>query len=559
MLLVHRAGDATAAYSHYLRELLAIEGFADITETEVEGLADALRARPDLVILPRLQLTGAQSDLVRDYVASGGKLVVLHPDQILAPKLGLRPTYGVLRDGILRTVANGIFAGLPGDPVQVIVPVIGLVAEQGEVHGAATNAADAFDALPAVVTSQMGEGRVIAFAFDLARSVARLRHGDPDMVDISAHRHDWIRRPSDLHVGQLDPRQGTVPQADILTAILARAIETLAPQPRIWYYPAADQRSVMLQTSDDDWSTLEQFEVMTSVLKQYEARCSFYVVHSSVLTRELMARWEADGHVFSVHPSEPWDNQRGGRPTDPQAFWVPAMIEREVERHRREYDRPVVTIRNHAIRWTGYVSQARLHARLGIRGDANTFTVGEVNIGYVCGSGRYAPYVDLDGEIIDSWQIPSHWTEEALVNPWHTSSQNYNMQKAQALTANVIRNAQQTYFTPTILNSHPVSFATYSQPLIEDNWKTARELGIPIDSADAFMHWTDARRGLSLQRAAGGYELRARQPVMRATILLPAGTAQDGGSRQTIWGREYDAVDITNLTAGETRFIGTAA
>ena len=136
-----------------------------------------------------------------------------------------------------------------------------------------------------MIDVQIGAGRAIVFAFDLAKSVARLRHGDPDMADISAHRHDWIRRPSDLHVGQLDPRQGTVPQADILTATLARAIEDLSPQPRIWYYSDAAQRSVMLQTSDDDWSTLEQFEVMTAVLKQYDARCSFYVVHSSVLTQ----------------------------------------------------------------------------------------------------------------------------------------------------------------------------------------------------------------------------------------------------------------------------------
>jgi hypothetical protein len=559
VLLVHSPGDSTAAYSHYLRELLAVEGFADVAEADAGDLAAALAARPDLVVLPRLQLTGEQSDLIREYVSAGGNLVVLHPDQILAPKLGLRPTYSVLRGGILRRVEGGLFAGLPGDPVQVIVPVIGLVAEQGETQGTVTNATDTFDAMPGILTSQVGEGQVIAFAFDLAKSVARLRHGDPDMADIPAHRHDAIRRPSDLHVGQLDPRQGTVPQADILTAVLARAIEVVSPQPRIWYYPAPDQRSVMLQTSDDDWSTLEQFEVMTAVLKQYDARCSFYVVHSSVLTRELMARWEGDGHVFSVHPSEPWDNQRGGHAVDPQAFWVPAMIEREVERHRQEYGRPVVTIRNHAIRWTGYVNQARLHARLGIRGDANAFTVGEVNIGYVCGSGRYAPYVDLDGEIIDSYQIPSHWTEEALVNPWHTSSQNYNMQKARALTGDVIRKAQHTYFTPTILNSHPVSFATYSQPLIEDNWKTARELGMSIESADSFMHWTDARRGLSLPRTEGGYEVRGSLPVTRATILFPAGTANAPGSSQSIWGRAYDAVEVTNLVAGEARHIGTAA
>ena len=133
------------------------------------------------------------------------------------------------------------------------------------------------------------------------------------------------------------------------------------------------------------------------------------------------------------------------------------------------------------------------------------------------------------------------------------------MQKAQALTGAVIRNAHTTYYIPTILNSHPVSFATYSQPLIEDNWKTARELGIPIQSADEFMHWTDARRALTLRRTGNGYELRGPLPVPQAAILVPASTVRERASRQTIWGRDYDAVEITSLAAGETRHIGIGA
>jgi hypothetical protein len=560
VLLVHRTGDSTAAYSHYLRELLAIEGFADIDEIEVDGLPEALASKPNLVVLPRIELAGKISDLIRSYVEQGGNLLVLHPDQILLPKLSLKPTFGVVRDGILTFDQDGVFSGLPSDPVQVIVPVITIApsADSNASIGASVfQANDAFTSTPAIVETRIGAGSVIVFAFDLAKSVARLRHGDPDMVDIPAHRYDGIRRPSDLHVGQLDPRQGTVPQADVLTAILGRAIESLAPQPRIWYYPNADQRSTLLQTSDDDWSTLEQFEVMTEVLRQYDATCTFYVVHSSVLTRELMTRWEKDGHTFTVHPSEAWDNQRGGRAVDPQSYWVPQMIRREVERHKSEFNRPVNTIRDHAVRWTGYVTQARLHAELGIRGEANSFSVGEVNIGYVAGSGRLAPYVDLDGDVIDHYQIPSHWTEEALINPGHTSSQNFAIQKARALTNSIIANAASTYYTPTVNNSHPVSFATYSQPLIEDNWRTARELGIPIQSADSWMEWTDARRGISFRTEPGGVTISGTQSIARATLLFPAGTAA-GSSRQTIWGREYDTMELTNLNAGESRRIQTA-
>jgi hypothetical protein len=561
VLLVHRTGDSTAAYSHYLRELLAVEGFANITEIEADDLPSALQGKPDLVVLPRMQLSGEVSDALRSYVAGGGHLLAIQPDQILLPKLGVRPTFGALRDGILTLAADGSFAGLPQSPVQIIVPAVTLEPEtdsSASIAASLIHATDAFSCTPGIIDLRVGKGRAIVLAFDIAKSVARLRHGDPDMADISAHRHDSIRRPSDLHVGQLDVRQGTVPQADVLTAILGRAVETLAPQPRIWYYPNASQRSTVLQTSDDDWSTLEQFEVMTDVLKQYDATCTYYVVHSSILTKDLMTRWEKDGHVFTVHPSEPWDNKRGGRATDPQSYWVPAMIRREVERHQREYDRPVNTVRNHAIRWTGYVTQARLHAELGIRGEANTFSVGQVNIGYVAGSGRLAPYVDFDGEVIDHYQIPSHWTEEALINPGHSSSQNFSVIKAQALTNAIIQNANSTYFTPSVINSHPVSFATYSRPLIEDNWKTARELGMPIQSADSWMEWTDARRGLSIEKNDSGVNLSGTFPVSRATVLFPAGSAPEGSTRQSIWGIDYDAVEVNDLAAGESRRIQTA-
>jgi hypothetical protein len=560
VLLVHRAGDATAAYSHYLRELLAIEGFANIEEVEADDLPAALEQDPDLVVVPRMQLAGAISDRLRTYIEQGGNVLAIQPDQVFLPKLGIEPTFGVIRDGILTVSDAGSFSGLPLDPIQIIIPAV-TVRPASDVNatidGTVTTAHDAMTAAPGIIDVRIGSGRAIVFTFDLAKSVARLRHGDPDMADISAHGYDSIRRTSDLFVGQIDPRQGTVPQADVLTAMLGRAVETLVPQPRIWYYPDADQRTTVIQTSDDDWSTIDQFETMLAVLKQYDATCTYYVVHSSVLTTDLMDRWEQDGHVFSVHPSMPWDNQRGGKDADPQSFWVPDMVRREVARHKEQYGRPVNTVRNHAIRWTGYMDIARIHAELGIRGEANAFSVGQINIGYVVGSGRLAPYVDLSGEVIDHYQIPSHWTEEALINPGHTSSQNFAINKARALTNAVIERAAHRYFTPTVINSHPVSFATYSQPLIENNWQTARELGSPIQSADSWMAWTDARRGLSLSRQNGAVTLKSKLATGKATILLPAGTAS-GASRQTIWGREYDAVEVTNLTAGETRQLQAA-
>ena len=102
-----------------------------------------------------------------------------------------------------------------------------------------SNPSDPFSHHPAIWQLRVGAGEAVLFAFDLAKSVSRLRHGDPDLADMPNEIFDRITRPSDLFRGQLDPRQATVPQADILTAVLGRAVESLIPQPRLWYYPVA--------------------------------------------------------------------------------------------------------------------------------------------------------------------------------------------------------------------------------------------------------------------------------------------------------------------------------
>ncbi len=411
---------------------------------------------------------------------------------------------------------------------------------------------DPFTATPAIWHARVGAGEVILFGFDLAKAVARLRHGDPGLADMPNEIFDRIQRPSDLFRGQIDPRQATVPQADILTAVLGRAVETLLPQPRFWYYPEANQRSVVIQTSDDDWSTLEQFETMTSVLKEYEARCTFYVVNRTVLTTGLMDRWERDGHVFSVHPSSIIDVENRPATDEAQRFWVPEMVRENVARHQEQFGRPVKTIRNHAIRWVGYMDLAYLHAELGIRGEANYFAMGPILSGYLTGSGRLARFVDTDGTIIDHLQIASHWTEEILVSDTHGFSERWLYSRAREFTNGIINRSISRYHTPTVINSHPVSFATYSRPLIESNWKTAREGGVPIVSAESWVDFTDARRGLAITATPDGYEIRADRSTARVVVLLPEGIAASG-SAETIWGRTYTAVTLDDLTPDESR------
>lgn len=564
MLLVHSPGDPTSRFSHYLRELLAVEGFAATEEIELGSLAERLTAQPDGLVLPRLQLPFDVAEQVAAYVHGGGKLIALHPDSNLVKRLGLTPGYVNVTDGVLAFDQDEPLRGLPLDPVQIVIPAARWSAgPDANARPLATVSGpnDPFSHHPAIWHIKVGAGEAVLFAFDLAKSVSRLRHGDPDLADMPNEIFDRITRPSDLFRGQLDPRQATVPQADILTAVLGRAVETLIPQPRLWYYPQAAQRSVLLQTSDDDWSTIEQFETMLAVLKRYDAQCTFYVVDRSQLTTDHMDRWEEDGHVFSVHPATVIDVE-GRPPTDEsQRFWVPDMVRENVARHRKQYGRPVDTIRNHAIRWVGYIDLARLHAELGIRAEANYFAMGVILSGYLTGSGRLATFVDTTGEVIDHLQIASHWTEEILVSDAHGFSERWLYSRAREFTNGIIERSIGRYHTPTVINSHPVSFATYSQPLIESNWRTAREGGVPIVSANAWVTFTDARRSVSMTTPPGGFEIGAGLPVESVVVLCPEDVQASGAgittATETIWGRSYTAVTARNLAEGETRSIAT--
>ena len=81
-------------------------------------------------------------------------------------------------------------------------------------------------------------------------------------------------------------------------------------------------------TSDDDRSTLEQFETLLAGLRKRQARCTFYVVPKTKLYASIMERWEADGHTFSVHPALEADTVRGMKMQEPQSRLIVPMLTR---------------------------------------------------------------------------------------------------------------------------------------------------------------------------------------------------------------------------------------
>lgn len=557
MLIIHAPDDPQCRYSQYFAAVLRGEGYADLHPCMLEELSRPLLQAHDLVVLPRCALSWDQIDLLTDYVAAGGVLVAAQPDYQLLRRFGLEPIFsGRVGPRICINTALSPLADLSGEAIDVVTPLVRWqIGGDAQVGVLATVDGDAVESrTPAVVTVRHGEGAALLFAYDLPHTIARLRQGDPDNADLGLADCDDANRPNELFIGQLDPHQLHLPQADIHMALLGRAIDALAPRPRLWYYPQPAQQSAMLMTSDEDWSTLEQWQALIDGLRRRKAQCTFFMVAESRIDKRYVDEWEAEGHVFSVHPALKSDYRRTEpKPPTPRQF-MPGMLRENIERHQVEYSRPVRTIRQHRVRWYGYVDCARFEAEMGVGMDCNYMSVKPYYIGFMGGSGRALPFVDADGSMVNCYQLSALWSEECIIHESMGFSLKLPVDRAISIARGFVRDAAQLYYTPVCFNSHPVSYATYSAPLVDAAWDQAVELDVPILSADAWLDWTLARDGIRIEATEAGYLLHAEYATPSVVLLLPPGMALDapGATRQTVtrWGAPYTALTLTNLAAG---------
>jgi hypothetical protein len=303
------------------------------------------------------------------------------------------------------------------------------------------------------------------------------------------------------------------------------------------------------------------------------------MVADSRIEKRWVDEWESEGHVFSVHPALPSDYQRGLPKPPHHRYFMREMLRANVERHQAEYKRPVNTIRQHRVRWMSYVECARIEADLGVAMDCNYMAVKPYYIGYMAGSGRALPFVDSDGSLVPCYQLSAQWSEECLIHDTMYISLKLPPAKAIALATGLVREAATRFYTPICFNSHPVSYHTYSSPLTDGAWDMAVELGVPIQSADAWLAWTQVRDGVALEandfdghrgqigtgrrptdsdghrgRTDSNYTLTSAKSIPSLTLLLPPGLVAEvaGASQQRVnlWGQAYTALTLTNISAG---------
>ncbi len=526
LLTNERADDPFGAY---LAEVLRAEGLNCFRVARLSTVDSPTLERFYLVLLAEGPLDQAQVELLEGYVARGGRLIAMRPDVRLAPLLGLERAAGSTTEGYLQVDTD--------HPVGQ-----GIAAEALQFHGSAghyhlagaqavawlVNGDQACTDFPAVTLYRYGQGQAAMWAYDLGRSVAYMRQGNPAWANQERDGRDGVRA-QDAFVGWIDLDRIAIPQADeqmrLLSQLISAMLADVLPLPRLWYFPGM-AAGMLIATGDSHQSPASVIEDVLARVEQRGGHMSIYYspplvndwrrtiqrvqswvadlsgASADLPTPSQVAGWRARGHEFTLHP------------------YVEEGLEAGWQRYWKEFTGlgygPVSpTVRTHRILWTGWVETARLQASYGIRmnldyyhyGPAFRDKAGEWRYGHFTGSGLPMRFVDEQGRILNIYQQPTQLVDEQVIRmPWGLGGADIPVEAAIEIARTVLQQSIAATYSAVAAQFHIDPFAIGGDLAVkagrwlESTLDYAAEQGIPIWSAAKWLGFTEARHNTTLER-----------------------------------------------------------
>ena len=431
-ILVLTASSAT--FGKYYAEILRTEGLNEFTVADVSTLTSSLLSSYDVVVLAKVPLDASQVSTLSSWVQSGGNLIAMAPDPQLAGLLGITPQGSSIANGYLLAASSS--------------PITGAIAQQTlQFHGTASlyalsgatslatiyTTATQSTANPAITLVSVGTagGQAAAFAYDLATSIIQTRQGNPLWV---GQERDGVSpiRSDDLFYGPAaaDPQPNWVDmgkvgiaQADEQQRLFANLITLMAldrkPLPRFWYLPNG-HRAVIVMTGDDHASngTAPQFDKFIaastpgcSVDDWTCIRATSYLYPGTSLSNAQAVAYQSQGFEIGLHVNTGCNNYTLSSLEDIFASEIPLFSA------NLPGVQPLSTERIHCIAWGDWVWAPKVQLNHGIRLDTNYYywPPGWVNDvpGHFTGSAMPMRFADLDGTILDSFQVVTQMTDES--------------------------------------------------------------------------------------------------------------------------------------------------
>lgn len=472
-----------------IAEILYLEGINDLEIGSVTEISAEILDKRSLVVLGPCDLEETSAELLLNHVEKGDGLISILPGEALTKSLGLvSPLKGIF-NGRLKTKSEAwTDASLPIKGwAQFYKP-----SEGKNIESVAMLLSDSDEETghSAIFQLTHGKGRIVVIAYDFAASIYLQRQGNPALA--ASRSTGFARmRPSDLFYEWQDARTAELPIADLQCHLFRELVHGAWPcetvLPWVWYFPKG-AGTVLLFTSDDDWSTVEEFGELISALEENEASATFYLVEvDSTLERESLDKLAEKGFDFSIHPDLP-------PPTG--ATWR-RRLGAHIAQFRDRYHRsPSSSVRNHCIAWAGYLGGARIEAELGFDIDSNYLSVPENGRCYMAGAGLMMPFVDLNGEVLPIFQLPAQFTEETVLkHPAFSWSLNLEPADGVSYLSRLLLENRDRNHSLLCVNSHPVSFASYSENLWRPLLEFAKKEGIPVLNVEQYsMFWKERRK-----------------------------------------------------------------
>lgn len=524
-------------FGAYLSEILRAEGINCFQTVLLSTVDSNILERFDIVLLAEGQVNNNQADLLKNYVAKGGRLVAMRPAEQLASLFGLERAAGNSTEGYLQVNPDHVASqGISPETLQFHG-----TADHYYLAGAQAIAWLATDTqtktdFPAVTIHHHEQGWAALWAFDLARSVAYTRQGNPALANVAAEEWNGIRA-CNMFKDWLDLDRITIPQADEQQRLLVNLVSLLSqevrPLPRLWYFPGA-AAGMFVATSD--WHANPHYGAadLMKLVEQRQGHVTFYYTPTpgsdwrrankraafflasipglgdsvdnliDAPSPSMVADLRARGHKFALHPYV-------------DEYSIEPGLEKGWHRYWREFTGygygPVPpTARTHRVIWTGWVESARVQASYGIRMNMDYYhwgplfrsKAGDWLWGHFTGSGRPMRFVDEQGRMLNIYQQLTQLADDHWLNLHWGGVAKLSAEACVEISKLMLDNSLAN-FCVTAANLHVDPFTAGEQwrneaaRWVEGTLDYAVELGIPIWSTEAWLDFTEARHDVDFK------------------------------------------------------------
>jgi hypothetical protein len=421
-------------FSRYYAEILRAEGLNSFYVMDISSVNSTVLNSYDVVLLGEMSVDASQVTMLTDWVTAGGTLVTFKPHSSLLPLLGLTSAGGsTLADRyLLVNTATG--------------PGVGIVNQTIQYHGTAdlynlngaTSAATIYSGsststtYPAVSINTVGSngGKAVSFSYDLAKSVVYTRQGNPAWAGQKRDGQGGPIRSDDLFFPDyVDLNKVAIPQADeqqrLLTNIIIQNNLSKKPLPRFWFLPRKLKAAVVM-TGDDhaNGGTISRFNqylgfgnnTAQDVQDWRAIRGTSYIYSSfstSILSDAQASSFNAQGFEISLHLNTGCVNySQSSLQSDFNAQFP------EFTGKYPSLPQPT-THRTHCLAWSDWASKPKVENQFGIRLNTDYYywpgSWIQNRPGMFTGSGMPMRFADLDGTLLDNYQVTTQMTDESDV------------------------------------------------------------------------------------------------------------------------------------------------